>query len=163
MLFRNEAELMSCAEVVFTEFDEARVGSLDPLSFRYAVAALFGVLPSKIEIDTILRESAAVEAEGLLKTASSGSSDRSTRISKDIFKSFILRKRFLYSCGDAAWALFDALDVEAKGFIVREDVVRAVRSCADLFPTSAAEELRLLEHFGRMNRDGTGRVLFNDF
>ena len=163
MLFRNEAELLACAEAVFAQFDESNSRSLDRLEFTHAVKAIFGVAPSLADFSS--RVSPSARASELFSTKDDAPAVKELRVSKDQFLRYVLDKRFLYGTEDATWALFDALDQEGKGYISVDDLGRAVHRGASLFRDNPEWEN---DHFVRglfekLDRDRTGRILFHDF
>ena len=166
----------------FAQFDRDRDGLLTPVELACASVALLGCTPSMPEARTLLeigrkRIQAGHEAGARRDEADRGGSS-SSEVDLDAvgcvdlgtFGAFAASKLARRGASDDARQVFNAMDVEGKGYLTREDLGRAHLECGGLpahIPGASAsveaESSVLDDAFRALDRDGDGRVGFSAF
>uniref|UniRef100_A0A7S3V2M3 EF-hand domain-containing protein n=1 Tax=Aplanochytrium stocchinoi TaxID=215587 RepID=A0A7S3V2M3_9STRA len=127
---------LSTVRACFRDFDKGNKGFLNKHDLKFAMAALFGIRPTKFEVEQILsiakdyvirleqdrqKNSETVhDNSGLEDTEIEGA-----RIYEPIFAQIMMSKLELVDEDDILRQVFCAFDVGCRGFLTFEDALRA--------------------------------------
>ena len=147
MSWQEESRIMRDCEEAFEAADNDRKGYLTAEDYKVAILSLFGYKPSKYEVDAVWRDKI-------------GTSDGSQAgLTKEQFVS-LAAGRIIRGDNEAfTRQVFTAFDVACRGFIQREDCLRAFRTVA---PRLVASE-RVPDLFREADLNDDGRVSYRDF
>ena len=143
MSWQEETRARRDAEEAFEAADEGGKGYLTREDYKVAILSIFGYKPSKYEVGSVWRD---------MCTSSEGNLSREKFVSLAVARIRALDKECM------ARQVFVAFDVTCRGFLQREDWLRALRSVAPRLATG-----QIPDHFREVDWNGDGRVSYRDF
>ena len=146
MSWQEEARVRRDCDAAFEAADEGGKGHLTEEDYKVAILSLFGYKPSKNEVRAVWRD---------MPSRSGGSQGRLT---KQQFVSLAAERIKQLDKEALARQVFLAFDVSCRGFLQREDCVRAFRSVAPRLATDRVPDL-----FREVDWNEDGRVSYRDF
>ena len=147
MSWQEESRILRDCEEAFEAADNDRKGYLTAEDYKVAILSLFGYKPSKYEVDTVWRDK---------RGASDGSQ---AGLTKEQFVSLAAERIIRRDKEAVTREVFTAFDVACRGFIQREDCLRAFRTVAPCL----VESERVPDLFREVDLNEDGRVSYRDF
>ena len=143
MSWQEEARARRDSEEAFQAADEEGKGSLTREDYKVAMLSLFGYKPSKYEVDSVWRDKCG-SLEG--------------NLFKERFVSLAVERIKKLDKQSLARQVFLAFDVPCRGFLQKEEWLRALQSVAPRLATGQVPNL-----FAEVDWNGDGRVSYRDF
>nr|XP_039258962.1 EF-hand calcium-binding domain-containing protein 11-like isoform X1 [Styela clava] len=128
---------------IFKECDSNQKGYLSKEDIKVAVLSIFGYKPSKYEVEQLMGAGKKDECQGL---------------NLERFQSLMFAKLSLEDPDQECRRIFNAFDIDCKGFLTLEDVKRAYQTTAPNLSESA-----IISCFQNLDKDRDGRISYRDF